>query len=404
MGIFTVLFGLGLALNDHYKANFALFFLSLAILYFLIELIIFPLSIRYLPLRFQANIPEGIRILCQSSKEKKVPKEYIAIFGDSYAQGFGDWFINTNKWKNKPYHSAHIINTALKRDVISFGSSGASIISGMVVKPLRNLHALRSKFQIADPKQIIIYFYEGNDLDDTYRDLQLREPKYSYAYNGKLERQSFFRHLDNIVSQEKRTIRNNFIFLRFIKRSLITVLFNSRSKTVSTNVPEEPKIINENYESIDLSNGNIAFINNEYRRFKRGLQGPSLQLTESEINDMLKVFEYCLNYIIDKFPNSKISLVYIPSPLSCYQFVSSVNISGYHEGRPLDYSSDFCRKRSSLLKNSIKNITAFHNIKFINPIEDITTSNEILHGPIDYKHFNKRGYEVLSNAIIKELR
>ena len=52
---------------------------------------LFPKFMDKLPLRLYGLVDKKLRILAQSSKKTQFPKEYIAITGDSYAVGAGDW-------------------------------------------------------------------------------------------------------------------------------------------------------------------------------------------------------------------------------------------------------------------------------------------------------------------------
>jgi hypothetical protein len=55
------------------------------------------------------------------------------------------------------------------------------------------------------------------------------------------------------------------------------------------------------------------------------------------------------------------------------------------------------------LCKTIKQIATNHNFSFINITKSIrlAASVEFLHGPLDWDHFNKRGYQVLSDDLAK---
>jgi hypothetical protein len=57
----------------------------------------------------------------QNSKDHYVPHDYIALLGDSYAAGVGDWLLAGGGLSDKPYHSANVIHDLTHRDVASFG-------------------------------------------------------------------------------------------------------------------------------------------------------------------------------------------------------------------------------------------------------------------------------------------
>ena len=75
-----------------------------------------------------------------------------------------------------PFHSAHVLHDKLKRDIISFGKSGSSNLQGYVGNPISWLNYIKnSRFaKLGNPDEIIVYFYEGNDLNDNLLDLKLR--------------------------------------------------------------------------------------------------------------------------------------------------------------------------------------------------------------------------------------
>lgn len=65
-----------------------------------LELLVFPYALPFTPLKLHFAIKEPVRILAQSSKQSAVPEEYIALFGDSYSQGYGDWLLDADPNKN----------------------------------------------------------------------------------------------------------------------------------------------------------------------------------------------------------------------------------------------------------------------------------------------------------------
>ena len=75
--------------------------LALLLTSFLLMLVLgewlFPKFLEKLPLRLYGSIDKNLRILAQSSKKSLLPNEYIAITGDSYATGVGDWLAEVRK-------------------------------------------------------------------------------------------------------------------------------------------------------------------------------------------------------------------------------------------------------------------------------------------------------------------
>ena len=59
-------------------------------------------------------------------------------------------------------------------------------------------------------------------------------------------------------------------------------------------------------------------------------------------------------------------------------------------------------KSHTRLCGAIKQIAVSHNFSFINVTKSIrlASSIEFMHGPLDWDHFNKRGYQVLSDELV----
>ena len=123
-----------------------------------------------LPISFVKYLPTDVRILAQSSKGKRMPENYIALLGDSYALGWGDWYMSVLESKpfDEPsYHSAHVIHDITGTDVLSFAQPGFGSFDALAYYPIRYFEMLRKRgFALPTPSKIIVYFYEGNDFGD----------------------------------------------------------------------------------------------------------------------------------------------------------------------------------------------------------------------------------------------
>ena len=130
---------------------------------------LFPKFIEKLPLRLYGWIDKDLRILAQSSKKSLLPNDYIAIVGDSYAVGAGDWLdeIRTKSFLGSPdYSPAHLIHKKTGIDVVSFGQGGAGSFDGIWVEPVNQFLYINStkNYRLSPPKYFLIFFYEGNDI------------------------------------------------------------------------------------------------------------------------------------------------------------------------------------------------------------------------------------------------
>jgi hypothetical protein len=160
----------------HRVVKWGLAFGSVVLTYLFLELVGFRFLLPQLPLKLHVYLPREIRVLAQPSKRSTIPRDYIALVGDSYAYGYGDWLLETDGRFNRGFHSADVIHRATGRDVITFGAAGAGSLTGLVSAPIGRLRYLQASwlYVLAEPSVIVVYFYSGNDFDDNLTDLQLR--------------------------------------------------------------------------------------------------------------------------------------------------------------------------------------------------------------------------------------
>src|SRR5262249_41842253 len=148
-------------------ANAAIVLASLAIAYLALQFVFFRFLVPDLPPNLRPYLSDRARIFGQTSS-RAVPYDYVALLGDSYAEGVGDWMLAAGGERHRPFHSADVIHALSDRDIVSFGRAGAGSAEAMVLHVTRILgggfcYAFRS---VEPPRRFIVYFYEGNDLDD----------------------------------------------------------------------------------------------------------------------------------------------------------------------------------------------------------------------------------------------
>jgi len=94
-------------------ANALLVTISILVTYAVAELIFFRLVLPYMSLNLLPHLPDRAAFFLQSSKTEYVPRDYIALIGDSNAQGMGDWLLKTAGDLAKPHHSADVLHQVL---------------------------------------------------------------------------------------------------------------------------------------------------------------------------------------------------------------------------------------------------------------------------------------------------
>uniref|UniRef100_UPI000AC6DD42 hypothetical protein n=1 Tax=Methylogaea oryzae TaxID=1295382 RepID=UPI000AC6DD42 len=154
--------------------NSALVLASLLATLLVLEIVLERGPILQTPLKFHFALSDSARFLAQSSKRSPLPADYIALVGDSYAQGKGDWMLDADHQRNAPFHSAHLLQQRTGVDVVSFGWRHRGSVGGFVVEPSAIFPFLKRHVDadLAQPRQVLAYFYAGNDLADNLLDLR----------------------------------------------------------------------------------------------------------------------------------------------------------------------------------------------------------------------------------------
>ncbi len=379
--------------------NLSLLILVLLLIYFFLEFIVFRFFLIHLPLRFHGYLPDPIYALAQNSKAGTIPQNYIAIFGDSYAVGDGDWVRTANAWLNRPFASQHLLHQKLGRDVIVIGKPGTGSVGSLIVRPINFYRYLNSTlfYQFENPKIILAYFYEGNDLNNNLYGLRKNFPD-DYDIN-QIYNRGYFKNIfadffiqNDSLGQRAKSFRwhDNLFFFEFIKTIFLKRIMFRQYQGKS------------DQEVWNSSGINKVLVKGEVKSIPDYLHGPALELSDDEINLSLYIFKESLAYLSNLFLKAKIFVVYVPSVLSCYQIVSpKVSIHTYQSENHI-FSSEMVVQRSNLIGNKIKQITEAQGLTFIDARKVIKKSSEdkFIHGPVDWRHFNRNGYEALAQAIV----
>ncbi|NDV28632.1 hypothetical protein [Desulfovibrio sp. JC010] len=374
---------------------------SIAFTVFIFDKFIFKTVITDLPLNKHEYLERSFRIFGQSSKEGVVPKDdYIGIIGDSYAYGEGDWFKSLDKSTNDPFHSAHIIHDKTGRDVLSFGRPGAgNVLSALMLPGIIDYASHYSGFEIAPPKEAFVFFYAGNDLWDNRR--RLRKNFYPEYDKQQLERSEYFQSFMHDVAEEL----NEYNPLKYSP----TLVFVTRAFFAQCN-----KVIDYVADTFEGVAGKtkeedfyIAATNSSLNNIRLGekvhhvatdLQCYTLGLTEEEIRLSLYVFQQSLQFLKKNYPDTKFTVVFIPSVPECYDYESDYIESGRE--REIYKVSDM-RRIGAEVERNIEKITKDENLDFINTTPELRklAKTQMLHGPRDVTHFNRAGYEGLGRIL-----
>ena len=392
---------------------------------------LFPKFMDKLPLRLYGLVDKKLRILAQSSKKTQFPKEYIAITGDSYAVGAGDWSteIHRSSFFGSPaYSPAHLIHERTGIDVVSFGRAGAASFDGIWSEPVSQFLYINTvrDYRLSPPKNFLIFFYEGNDV---YGDIHfLRQNLRAIVSNteDKQHGQIELKKIQDFLTTEfekqlnknlNNSLWKNIIFTRFLFRGVSNLMKEWFSPNKSLKERNSPyKVVPKGKVNITLLDGkavrlNEALINGKKIGLPINLQAPPQlgrtqfqkkeRITDELIELSIYVFEKSIARLASFFPQSKINIIYIPSPVSSYEIVSShIHFRGYMQDADVTETAVAKVKHIKLCK-TIKQFAEFNQFSFVNTTKSLrqATLSDFIHGPVDWDHFNKRGYQVLSDNI-----
>ncbi len=376
--------------------------------------VIFPHLLHKVPLSIYVGLDDGYKVLGQSTKRSVVPKDYIAIVGDSHALGTGDWFKQTvrkHKFTQGDYHSAHVLYNRIGRDIISYGALGSGSLRGLVSQPIahfKHINSLRA-FELEQPKMILVYFFEGNDLNDNVIDLQGQ-------YKDILEKISLYdtAAFENFIQKqvlEKDPLYNadgplkNFLFTRFLIESVgdnvvneIKRGFKKLKKVFSKKIEEQDE---KNQPQSVSHHNDMALIGGKEFPIPLNSQHPAMTLTPEETRQAIYVFEQSLLFLAKYFNESAIAVVYIPSPLSSYQWASPTVTIQTGKG-PATFESASIHERSQEICLKIEAIAKNHKFDFADTRQFFRSAalKEPIHGPQDWLHPNEKGYRALAEGVL----
>lgn len=384
-------------------ANIALVVVSLIVTLLALEMLIEKTLLARIPVKFHFALPSALAVLAQSSKAQRLPVDYVALAGDSYAHGKGDWLLQVDPRSNPPFHSAHVLQQLSGHDVISFGRSGASSARGWVREPVSKYRYLRDAVDgdLQPPAFILAFFYAGNDLSDNF--LQLRDsfiPEYgAAALHDEAAWDRFF----------AREIRGNKVGPHgssSINRGwLMTAVFRIVKREISGRDGEaeiEPGEAGAEAGRDD----NRVILDGRPTTIPGGLQSPAMELDRQQSDLAFLAMAKSLARLKQAFPTSRVVVVHIPSVIEVYapgaeavSLFDSLPRNGQYL-RQRRSTADLAARSDEVAARVAAEAQA-QGLPFIDTRRDLraAAAGHLLHGPQDWLHFNRLGYETFARAI-----
>jgi hypothetical protein len=376
-------------------AKAALSVVSFLLTYLLCELLFFRFMLPHMSYDIRPYLPDRADFLMQNSKSHYVPHDYIALLGDSYAVGVGDWLLAAGGRSDRPYHSANVIHDLLSRDVASFGRVNIGSAQAMVQRVTRILDDDYCYLfpEIEAPRRFVVYFYEGNDFADNYQ-LLLHEVK---PQGGDLavNVDAFLR--DHYAKPSPWACHGHFGDMLW-RMGRYAVKYSWRPPAV-----------------IDLpSTVNRVMIAGEVRT-AGDFQGPPLLMRDPEIDAAVLVYARSLAWLRRRFPDVPVTVVYLPSPPSVYRHagqdveLKEVYAPSDPGGRTFKFGLHAppaeIYARSEMACDKIRVATEQGGAVFIDarPALRKAAATHFVHGPRDWNHYNEAGYSALGQLVAQRL-
>jgi hypothetical protein len=250
--------------------------------------------------------------------------------------------------------------------------------------------------RLPTPKLAVVYFYEGNDLDNNMSFLEQSDGSSDVVYDsGQIDRK-----IKDASPVHPTGWRRYFPFVDFcfnLARRIYIETTSTRSQT------------DEDRSSKESEPPNLVVVGGRAMALPGRMQSPSLGLTDTEVRQGVLVFERSLAFLRRLLPGTHIMVVYIPSPLSSYQLLSPrVSIQRYLKDqlqRGAHYPKERVAEYSDRICELIRAVTIDQGAGFLDlrPAIRAASLQELVHGPRDFSHFNRKGMLVLGQAVAKRI-
>jgi len=362
-------------------ANLALVLVSIAVTYLVASFVILRLLLPHLSLNLHPHFPDTAEVFAQTSKTATAPHDYVALLGDSYAEGQGDGLLAAGGDRAKFMHSAHVLHRLTGRDVISLGLGGAGSVQAMVRQPARILLGdcfLYPRLEL--PRQIFVYFYEGNDLEENgYIAGRV-------AIEGAVTRETIARHMAGHYGAPP-------------KFRCFTDLGETMFKMAHFLITNA-----ESFETLRKPSARNKVLAGGAPHSAPALQKPPAELDPHTIDASLMVFDASLEWLTRNF-SSATTVVYLPSPAAIYRHAeTSVDVYTHwplNDVQAIAAADIYAASQRTC--EQIRALTLSRGVRFIDmrPTLRATAAAEVIHGPRDWNHFNDAGYRVLGETLAR---
>jgi hypothetical protein len=364
--------------------NAALVIVSVLATYVLLEYAMFRLLLPAMPLQIRPHLPDIADVLAQNSKAHYLPQDYVALLGDSYAEGLGDWLLQTGGNQAKPFHSANVIHELTGRDVVSFGKGGAGSAEAAVLRPSRVFPTSGCSVfpTIEPPRQMFVYFYEGNDLEDNLHFLDKVRGRYGSADAPMIDR---------YLAEQYAIARPWHCHLQLLDMGIRMAQFLHSYYAGEADITSC---------GMGQPNANRLLVGGRIVEAP-ALHGPAAGVTDDNVPVAMRVLARSLAWLRHRFPGVPITVVYVPAALSVYRPAGEEVFHCSNAGTGWAPAAQVAQ-RSDRMCDFVRRIALDLDLRFMDARPALrAAATQPVHGPRDWDHLNEAGYRALG-ALVAE--
>ena len=289
--------------------------------------------------------------------------EVVVVLGDSFGAGAGDEF---NRNDENPGFVRKLQNSMnVNAQFLVYARSGFGSISSLnEYKSCSQFLYRMTSLHIGEQEidRILLMFYEGNDLDNNLVEKEVI--KSSMSWRRKLR---LYLPLVDLLRQLPELIQKNF------------------PATTSNETTKQNKNITRN--GIEVPG---------YP------QGASVELSPTELDTALDVFEEVLTELRELHSQSEIDVLYLPAVSTVYDFEDPLRVRSYKGLEFFETTNESNLANSDMIRALVYTLCdAIDGCVMCDTTEDLRSQhlnlNRALHGPTDWAHFNQLGYSIVAD-------
>lgn len=400
------------------RKNLLLAVVATLLSYLFLEFVVWRPNLQMVPLAQRQQLG-FLDILAQPSKAATLPKPgYVAIVGDSYAEGLGDWLMEEIHNGNPDINAGDVLHRISGRDVLSFGSRGgqpAHTYSYELTAAIEGINRYAG-LELPPAGDVLAYFYEGNDINDMMAPIRQSPPDWARGMDVSAPETARRWIEDSAENGRKRAHRRWHVFANahladtaghLAKLAVKNQLRQSRRLFGA----EDPMfaggwIYQEDWSRYRQS-PHMVLVGGRPQPYPAPTVEPFLFHDDWEIRTAGVYFTESLRHLRTVFPRARIWAVYIPSPINVYPpaqptipIMDRIRSGGTDMPGPVvNVPGEALAAVSNATCRAMQRAAEEAGAQFLDTrpgLRDAAARLGYLHGPNDPGHLNRRGYESLA--------